>query len=173
MGVFIHVAFFLLGVVTTLGVLMILGWVLAMRERVKQAEEARRQMEDAIKAVEEEQKKAADMLQNSITELIKRRQATQQVAAPPAPQVTDPNITSSIKERLRKAAELTLKQGKLDPKKGPEFQMQHNELELEKLAVLKTILAEGFDPVITIRYNTGDQEMLLSAYVQSISKGLA
>jgi len=51
--------------------------------------------------------------------------------------------------------------------------MQHNELELEKLTVLKSILADGFDPVITIRFNTGDQEMLLSNYVQSITKGLA
>jgi hypothetical protein len=74
---------------------------------------------------------------------------------------------------LRKAVELTAKQSKIDAHKGPEHLMQHNELELEKLTVLKSILADGFDPVITIRFNTGDQEMLLSNYVQSITKGLA
>jgi hypothetical protein len=123
-----------------------------MQEQITQAESARKEMEDAVKLIEE-----------------------QQVTAPTvAPQVAqDSSVAASVKERLRKAVELTAKQSKLDVKKGHEFVMQHNELELEKLAVLKSILADGFDPVITIRFNTGDQEMLLSNYVQSITKGLA
>lgn len=175
MQILIYFLCFVLGVVTTLAVLVYWAWYLGMQERIRRAEAARQEMEDAIRAVEESQKAAAEALQKSIAELVKRRTAPQAAAAPVStPQVPiDPNVSVSVKERLRKAVEITAKQSKIDTKKGPEFVMQHNELELEKLAVLKTILADGYDPLVTIRYNTGDQEMLLSAYIQSISKGLA
>lgn len=172
MQVLINVLCFVLGVISTLAVLLVWAYYLRMQDRVARAEAAKKEMEDAIRAFEEQQKLAAEALQNSITELVKRRTATQ--PAQPAPQMPqDPGITASVKERLRKAVELTAKQSKIDTKKGHEFVMQHNELELEKLAVLKSILADGFDPLITIRFDRGDQEMLLSTYVQSLNKGLA
>jgi hypothetical protein len=172
MELFIRIACYVAGVVTTVLALFAYAWYLGMQERIRQAEVARKDMEDAIKAIEEQQKVAAEMLQNSITELVKRR--GQQPPPPlPSPQANGTSVDASVKERLRKAVELTTKQAKIDTKKGPEFIEAHNVLELEKLSVLKTILADGFDPVITIRYNTGEQEMLLSSYVQSISKGLA
>jgi len=174
MQVLLYVLCFLGGVLFTVIALFIWAWYLGMQERIRRAEAERKEMEDAIKAVEAQQKEAAEQLQKSIAELVKRRQAHQQAAQAPAPQVPiDPNVAASVKERLRKAVELTARQSKIDTKRGPEFVMHHNELELEKLAVLKTILADGFDPLITIRFDRGDQEMLLSAYVQSISKGLA
>ena len=174
MALLINALWFVAGIVSTLTALIVWAWYLGMQERIHRAESARKEMEDAIKAVEEQQKVATEILQNSISELVKRRTQGQHVTATPAPQMpVDPNTSASVKERLRKAVELTTKQAKIDTKKGPEMIMAHNELELEKLAVLKTILADGFDPVITIRYNTSEQEMLLSAYVQSISKGLA
>lgn len=174
MQVLFYVLCFLGGVIFTVLALFLFAWYLGMQERIRRAEASRQEMEDAIKLVEQQQKAVAEQLQASITELVKRRQGNQSAqATPAAPVSVDPSVTASVKERLRKAVELTSKQSKIDTKQGPEFIMQHNELELEKLAVLKTILADGFDPVITIRYNSGEQEMLLSAYVQSISKGLA
>jgi hypothetical protein len=98
-------------------------------------------------------------------------EAVSQTSSPPP--VEQPTTKLSVKDRLKKAVDITAKQSLLDARKGPEFVMQFNELELEKLSVLKTILADGFDPLIVIRYNTGDQEMLLSSYVQTITKGLA
>ena len=165
---------FVAGIIATLTTLVVWAWYLGMQERIRHAEAAKKEMEDAIIAIEAQQKEAAAALQSSIAELVKRRTQNQQVAPPaPSPVPMDPNVSASVKERLRKAVELTSKQSKINVRNGPEFVMAHNELELEKLAVLKTILADGYDPVITIRYNTGDQEMLLSAYIQSISKGLA
>lgn len=169
MLVLIGVLCFLGGVVTTVGGLMAWGWYVGMKERIRIAEQHAADMEQAIKKVETDQQAAADALQQAIAEMVKRRQA----AAPPAPTAKDPSASASVKDRLRKAVEITAKQSKIDPKKSPEFQMQHNELELEKLAVLKTILADGFDPVITIRYDNGPQDMLLSSYIESITKGLA
>ncbi len=173
MQLLINVLCFVLGVVSTLGVIVVWAWYLRMQDRITRAETARKEMEDAIKAFEEQQKAAAEALQSSITELVKQRQARQTTTHPTPQMPQDPGVAASVKERLRKAVELTAKQSKIDTRKGPEFVMQHNELELEKLTVLKSILADGFDPVITIRFNTGDQEMLLSNYIQSITKGLA
>lgn len=90
------------------------------------------------------------------------------LAAPPPP----PNPADTVKERLRKAVELTLKQQKLDTRVSDENLILHNELELEKLVILRSILNDGFDPPITVRYNTGDEEQALSAYVARIQKGL-
>lgn len=159
------------GAFFTLFSLFVRAWYLDTQARIKEAEALNKEMEKKFKLLEEQQEAANAMLQNSIAELAKRRaQVTQPAVAPQAP--ANPNISASVKTRLRKAVELTSKQAKIDVRMGPEFVMQHNELELEKLALLKTILADGYDPVITIRYNTGDQEMLLSTYVQSINKGL-
>ncbi len=171
MELFIRILFYFGGVASTFAALLVYAWYLGMQERIKRAETLRQEMEEVVKQIEAQQKAAAEMLQNSINEIVKRRQG----GALPAPvaQATDPSTSPTVKERLRKAVELTSKQAKIDVKQSPELQEAHNELELEKLSVLKTILADGYDPVITIRYNTGEQEMLLSAYVQSISKGLA
>ena len=109
---------------------------------------------------------ATEELQRTLAELLARR-----TPKPKTPDVE--SDTSTVKERLRRAVELTAQQSKINVNQGPEFTMQHNELELEKLCVLKSIIADGFDPVITIRFNTGDKDMLLSNYIQSISKGLA
>lgn len=174
MQLLIYALVFMLGVISTLAVLVYWAWYLGMKEKIHNAEAARQEMEDAVKEFEEQQRAAAEALQNSLKELLKPRQTNQPTSTTPTPQVSvDPNASASVKERLRKAVEITSKQSKIDTKKGPEFLTLHNELELEKLSVLKTILADGFDPVITIRFNTGDQEMLLSAYIQSINKGLA
>lgn len=172
MQLLINVLCFLLGVGVTIASLVIWAWYLGMKERVAMAETAQKNMEDAIKLFEEQHKAAQVVLEQTISEMVKRKPAPPK--QPTTPQVpTDPTVNSSVKDRLRKAIELTAKQAKIDTRKGPEFILEHNELELEKLSVLKTILADGFDPVITIRYNTGEQEMRLSAYVQSITKGLA
>ena len=169
----IYGLWFVLGVVATLASLLTYGWYLGLKDRIKAAEQAQADMEAAIKKYEEEQLAATEALQQTIAEMVKRRAGltTQAATSPQVP--TDPNVSLSVKERLRKAVELTALQAKIDTRKGPDFIMQHNELELEKLSVLKTILADGFDPVITIRYNTGEQEMHLSAYIQSLTKGLA
>jgi hypothetical protein len=145
----------MLGIAITFALMFVYAWYLGMKERVQTAEKAKKVMEDAIKHVTE-----------TLEQRVASRQASSQVQ-------TDPNISASVKERLRKVVEITLKQVKIDTRKGPEFIMQNNELELEKLSVLKTILADGFDPVITVRHNTGEQEILLSTYVQALTKGLA
>lgn len=176
MSVLVNVLCFVLGVVSTMFVLIIWAWYLGMQEKVARAEAARKEMEEAIKQFGEQQKAAQAVIQQSIAELVKRRAQALQVAQTPqpTPQVpTDPNVAASVKERLRKAVELTAKQQKIDQRQGPEMIMAHNELELEKLTVLRTILADGFDPVITIRYSNGEQEMPLSHYIQTIQKGLA
>jgi hypothetical protein len=162
-----NVLCFVSGVVLTVGVLIAWAWYLKMQDRVSAAELSKKEMQETLDAAIEEQRvAAARALQNSLAELKSR------VRQPP-PQSQQQDGAASVKDRLRKAVELTAKQSKIEANKGPEHQMQHNELELEKLTVLKSILADGFDPVITIRFNTGDQEMLLSNYVQSITKGLA
>ena len=173
MQLLIGVLAFVAGAIFTLVAFLAWAWYLGMKERVVIAETAQKNMEDAIKLFEEQQKVAQAALQQTISDMVKRKNQPppKQQASPKVS--TNSNVASSVKDRLRKAVELTAKQAKIDTRKGPEFVLEHNELELEKLSVLKTILADGFDPVITIRYNTGEQEMLLSAYIQSITKGLA
>lgn len=172
--VLFYILCFLGGIVSTVLAFLGFAWYLGTQERVRRAETAQKRMESIVKAVEE-QKLAEERLRASLTELAKSRQVNQKVTLPTSvPQAPiDPELTLSVQDRLRKAVALTAKQSKIDITRGPEFIMQHNELELEKLVVLKTILADGFDPVITIRFNTVDQEMPLSAYVQSIGRGLA
>lgn len=170
MQLLVNVLCFVAGVTSTLAVLVVWAWYLGLQERVRTAEANQKSMEDAVQQFEEQQKKAQDILEQTISDIVKRRQ---QAAQPKAQVSTDSNVSNSVKDRLRKAVEITLEQAKIDVRKGPDFIVQHNELELEKLTVLKTILADGFDPLITIRYNTGEQEMLLSTYIQSITKGLA
>lgn len=136
---------------------------------MKKIQEERDKALKAVKALTEYQKAAEESLQ-TFDSLLKRwgPQATK-AKVPTAESATE----GSVKDRLRRAVELTAQQNKIDRKKGPEFIMQHNELELEKLSVLKSIIADGFDPVITIRFQTGDEDMLLSNYIQSITRGLA
>lgn len=166
MQLLVNALCFVAGIVSTVVVFLVWARYIHMRERAEAAERARQEAEAAMKALDEQQKLATDALQNSLTELLQRR------AAKPTKD-TATGDTASVKERLRRAVELTALQTKINKNMGPEFVMQHNELELEKLTVLKSILADGFDPVITIRFNTGDEEMLLSSYIQSITKGLA
>ena len=129
---------------------------LNMKARVEIAESAQRDMDQS--------------LQTLLEEFAKIRAQSQKKANS---STATPNVNTSVKERLRLAVELTAQQNKIDRKKGPEFTMQHNELELEKLSVLKSIVADGFDTVITIRFSTGDEDVLLSNYIQSITRGLA
>jgi flagellar motility protein MotE (MotC chaperone) len=166
MQLLVNVLCFAFGVVTTIAVLV--GWVryMNLKEAKNFAEIAKKNAEEAQKALDEQQRLAAETLQNSLTELLQRRQKQKATDT----ELTD---TATVKERLRRAVELTAKQSKINVNQGPDFVMQHNELELEKLCVLKSIIADGFDPVITIRFNTGDRDMLLSNYIQSLSKGLA
>lgn len=173
MQLFVNVLCFLAGVVVTLGVLVVMAAWQNMQDKVRHAEEMKAELEAEQKRFLEEQVKAQEEVRKALDELIRRRPASMTQQQPISPQVpNDPNVNASVKDRLRKAVEITSKQIKIDTRKGPEFVLQHNELELEKLAVLRTILADGFDPVITIRYPNGEQEMLLSAYVNNIQKGL-
>jgi len=167
----LYLLVFVAGIVFAVLALLCVGWYVTMQERVQKAEQSRKEMEDAILQVEASQKAAAEALQTSINELVKRRQVAPQPA--PVTQPKDPKVEPSVKERLKQAVELTAKQNKLNVKNGPVEQTEFNELELKKLSILKTILADGLDPVITIRYSTGEQDMLLSNYIQSITKGLA
>ena len=163
MQLLVNVLCFAFGVITTLVVLM--GWAryLDMKERAETAEKAKHDLEANAKAQDEQQQLAAEALQKSLAEILQRR----------ANKDATRGENSSVKDRLRRAVELTALQSKINRNHGPEFLMQHNELELEKLSVLKSIIADGYDPVITIRFNTGDEDMLLSNYIQSITKGLA
>lgn len=165
MQLLVNVLCFAFGVVTTIVALGIWAFSVQKKERKEAAEKTKRDAEKAQKELDEQQKLATEALQSSLAERLNRR--TQKSKAPAD---TD---SSTVKERLRRAVELTAQQSKINRNNGPDFVMQHNELELEKLSVLKSIIADGFDPVITIRFNTGDQDMLLSNYIQSISKGLA
>jgi hypothetical protein len=171
MHLLVNVLCFVAGIGLTITALLCWTWYLGVQERVRHAETSKKDMEDVIKQAEEQQKAAAEALQNTLADLIARRTPNKQ---PNAPAVSaEQNVSASVKDRLRKAVEITGRQARIDVRQGPDFVMQHNELELEKLSILKTILADGFDPVITIRYSSGEQETLLSTYVQSISKGLA
>jgi len=82
------------------------------------------------------------------------------------------NPADTVQARLRKAIEITLKQNKLNIKTNDEQMLLHNELELEKFNLLRTILLDGFNPMITIRYSSGEQEMLLSSYIENMQKNL-
>lgn len=77
----------------------------------------------------------------------------------------------TVSKRLKQAAELTLQQNRLSVKNDDELHAFHN-LELEKLTILKTIINDGFDPLIVIRYTNGEQEVRLSNYINQMQKGL-
>ncbi len=168
MQLLVNVLFFAFGVVT--GAAGLVGWVFHVEKKnhKKAAEQAQRDAEEAQKILVEQQQVDTAALQN-LTELLQQRRSPKKKA----PVETDSTDSPTVKERLRRAVELTAQQSKINRNNGPDFIMQHNELELEKLTVLKSIIADGFDPVITIRFSSGDQDMLLSNYIQSISKGLA
>jgi hypothetical protein len=80
--------------------------------------------------------------------------------------------SNSVKERLRQAADITAQQNQIDVRKGNDQVLMHNNLELQKLSILNSILADGFDPVVAIRIGEGGQELPLSKYVSSIKKNL-
>lgn len=172
MQLLINVLCFAFGIVTTICVLV--GWARHMHKKdyIEATEKAQKDFEESQKVLDEQQKLATDELQKSIEELLRHRRHPQKQKATDLT-TTDTTDSPSVKERLRQAIELTAKQSKINRNQGPKFAMQHNELELEKLCVLKSIIVDGFDPIITIRFNSGDQDMLLSNYIQSISKGLA
>ena len=145
-------------------IFMVVKVFLAYR-RLQKTERDHELAQQYLESVSYEQEQATKRLQETLNALVQRKQAkAASIANDPA---------SSVKDRLKKAGELTFEQSKIDTRLGHEFVMKHNELELEKLIVLKTILADGFDPIVTIRFNSGDKEMTLSAYVESINKGLA
>lgn len=165
MQLLVNALCFLSGVVTTIGGLAVWARYIAMKHRAEDAEKAQQEAEEAKRQLDEQQRQAVEAIQNSLAELAQRRNKQ--------PKVTPVDDNASVKDRLRRAVELTALQSRINKNMGPEFVMQHNELELEKLTVLKSIIADGFDPIITIRFNTGDEDMLLSSYIQSITKGLA
>lgn len=174
MQLLIGISLFVAGAITA--ILAIFVWALwtSMVEKVKLAEAQQAAFAAEWKKLQEEQAAAKDQLNQALTEIIKRRQAALEAQAKVLPQVpTDPNVAASVKERLRKAVEITNKQQQIDLRKGPEMLLQHNELELEKLTVLRTIIKDGFDPSITIRYSNGNVDMLLSDYIKTIERGLA
>ena len=104
-----------------------------------------------------------------LVDQIKKNRENSTLRPPPPPPLTQ-QPADSVKERLRKAIDITLRQSTINVKGDNEKLLEYNNLELEKLSILKTILADGFDPPITIRYNTGDQEMPLSSYIASMQK---
>jgi len=163
MQLLVNVLCFLSGVFAIIAALIAWARYLSMKERAEVAEKAKADVETSLQGLYEQQKQASEALQNTFAELLHKRAQKQHPI----------DDDSSVKERLRRAVELTALQTKINKNLGPELAMQHNELELEKLSVLKSIIADGFDPLITIRFNTGEEEMLLSSYIQSITKGLA
>lgn len=111
--------------------------------------------------------------QQAIIDDLNKQKALLKVAAELAAKaVSTVPPADTVKERLHKAVQITLRQNKLDTRVSDDDLILHNELELEKLIILRSILADGFDPSITVRFNSGDQEQSLSAYVANIQKGL-
>lgn len=149
------------GFVSGIAMVYMAAWFLARKVRRKQAELQKKLQEEQLNY-----EKQLEEARQVLAEILKKP------AQAPAAASADSDPEATVKDRLRKAMALGSKQLKINTRSSPESQLEFNELELEKLGVLKTILADGFDPVITIRYNTGDQEMQLSAYVASIQKGL-
>lgn len=151
---------FLIGAVVTLISLYLFGRYLNKKDRVAAlatAEAEAAALEAKVLAEEADLQKAREYL----TSVLQGKASGAVAPEPPA-----------WKKLLSQAITITSKQTKLD-KKNTEDLIIYNELELEKLGLLKSIIAEGQDPVITIRYNTGDEQMTLSQYVAEISKGLA
>jgi polyphosphate kinase len=92
---------------------------------------------------------------------------------------------ASIQERMTKAVELTKIQmemrmrldepskNALDSKYKNGLVSDINDIEQQKIDILKTILGDGFDPMINILdENGGSKEMALSAYVKSVAEFL-
>ena len=132
----------------------------------KEAErlQAEIELEEARKKSKEEDEKLAGY----ITAMANEYQAAKKAVA-------EADKVSSIQQRLKQAIEITTKQSKIDTKRvlqGDEQTFQYQNLELEKLSILRTILQDGFDPVITVRYDDHDAEMQLSAYINKIQKGM-
>ncbi len=164
----IDILFFILGMAVAIGGLFAYASHFIMSNKLRKAEKIIKELEELLKKNEQELQIATDTARRSLQELIK----TTLAAATPTTSANE-NNSLSVKDRLRKAVEIATQQSKINTKKDPESLVQHNELELEKLTILRTILKDGFDPIITIRQNTGSQEeMPLSEYVQSIAKGL-
>jgi hypothetical protein len=93
--------------------------------------------------------------------------------------------TTSIKERLTKASQLA--QAQMDLRNAAEQPSKNathskykngviseiNDLEQQKLDILRTILAEGFNPIITVVQDGGmKEEIPLSEYVTSAQQNM-
>lgn len=118
-----------------------------------------------LKQLEKRKAEATARLNTALEKLKESTAALTQAQTPALPGDT-------VKDRLRKAVEITIKQSSLDVRGDHDKKHEYNNLELEKLTILKSILADGHDPHITIRYDSGDREMLLSTYVQSLQRSL-
>lgn len=89
--------------------------------------------------------------------------------ATPDPMTQQAELADSVTKRLRQASEINSKQSRISPNAAD---LTYNNLELEKLSILQTILRDGFDPLITIRLDRGDQQMKLSSYIAQIQRSL-
>jgi hypothetical protein len=79
---------------------------------------------------------------------------------------------NSLEGRLKRAMEISTKQSRLNTRSSDDELHTYNNLELEKLDLLRGILRDGHDPVITVRLNSGSEQMSLSSYVATIQKTL-
>lgn len=158
-----YLVMFACGAVSGAGILLLVSYNLAKKEQKRQEEEnlkLQQQQDEQAKRIYETVKQARADLARAKNALATA--ATTSQAAQP----------DTVQTRLRKAIDITLKQVHIDTRASHDNKLEYNNLELEKLAILKTILADGFDPPITIRFDSGDREMLLSNYVASLQKSL-
>lgn len=79
---------------------------------------------------------------------------------------------NTVDARLQKAIEISAQQSKIDPRASQDQLLQYNNLELEKLVLLQTILKEGHDPVLTVSIDNQVKQIKLSNYIASIQKNL-
>jgi hypothetical protein len=136
----------MVGVILTVGGLIVASYYVTNKAK------------KAAKAAEAEKKRNADAAVADLQTVLTQIQAMQQ--------------QGSLNDRLRRAMEITSRQSEIDLRGGEEQILLYNNLELEKLHLLKTILKEGHNPLITVRYATGDKRVSLSDYVTSIQNTL-
>jgi hypothetical protein len=117
----------------------------------------------------DERREALDQLEKEKTAV---NYLLSEIAKLPSTVVAPTEEGKSVSKRLKEAAALTVQQGKLDVRKGNDELHEFHNIELQKLTILKTILKDGFDPKIVIRYNNAEQEMPLSVYVAQMQKSL-
>lgn len=125
----------------------------------------RRKKQEA-KAAQKESADKMDATARELSQLLTSLSTIEDIiTSPPVKQPT-------VQDFLDRAMQITTEQSRIAVNDTTDKLHQYNNLELEKLNLLREVLAHGHDPVITIRYPTGDKKLSLSDYVSSIQKKL-